>query len=235
MAVADVWVLAVDALARAGALAGYDELLSPDERARRDDFRLDVDRRAYVAAHGLVRTALSRRSPTTAPADWRFRTTSHGRPEIDGDGHTARLRFNVAHTGTAVACVVADGVDCGVDVEDVTRSADVDLLARGVLTPEERRAVAGAPAHDRRAAFFRLWTLKEAYGKARGLGMSVPFDRCGFVTDGPAIRLVPHPSLDDDVTAWRFAQWRRGTTVAAVALRAGDGDPHEIVRHDEPP
>ncbi|MQA79000.1 MAG: 4'-phosphopantetheinyl transferase superfamily protein [Streptosporangiales bacterium] len=235
MSVVDVWVLGVDALARDGVLAAYDGLLSPDERARRDGFRHDTDRRAYVAAHGLVRTALSRRSPATAPADWLFRTTSHGRPDVDGDGPAARLRFNVAHTRAAVACVVADTVDCGVDVEDVTRPADVDLLARGTLTPDERRAVTTAPAHETNVEFFRHWTLKEAYAKARGLGMSVPFDRCGFALDGDAIRLVPHPSLDDDVAAWRFEQWRQGTVVVAVAVRAEDGDPHEIVLHGEPP
>lgn len=235
MPVVDVWVLGADALARGDLLAAYDELLSPDERARRDGFRHGTDRRAYVAAHGLVRTALSRRSPATAPPDWRFRTTSHGRPEVDGGGHTARLRFNIAHTGTAVACVVADGVDCGVDVEDVTRAADVDLLAHGTLTADERRAVTTAPDHERRAAFFGYWTLKEAYGKARGIGMVVPFDSCGFTLRGDAIRLVPHPSLDDDVTAWRFAQWRQGTAIVAVAVRAEDGVPPEIVRHADPP
>jgi 4'-phosphopantetheinyl transferase len=215
----DVWVLAIAGLVRDGTLARLQCVLSADERARLSAFRVDADRHAYVAAHGLARHALSARTPGVVPEAWTFRTGSRGRPEVDGPAPHRGLRFNLSHTRGTVACVVTDGVSCGIDVERRDGAADVDLLAGGVLTAAERRRLDGLDDAARRAEFFRHWTLKEAFAKARGDGVLLPLDRCEFDPSADPIRVRPAPSLADDERAWWFDQWQDGDCVVALALR----------------
>lgn len=230
MSIAEVWVVAVAELARRGLLDRYRDVLSPAERDRLCRFRLEHDRLGYLAAHGLVRTALTSRDPSTAPSRWRFRAAPQGRPEVDPAHHDTQLRFNLSHTEGTVACVVTAGADCGVDVEVTPSAADVTLLARGSLTADERVALSAYTGERRHREFFRYWTLKEAYAKARGQGMALPFQDLGFDLRGAAIRLVSRPA--DDAGRWQFAQWFTPDDAAVgVAIRG----PVELVRHDAPP
>ncbi|MQA05914.1 MAG: 4'-phosphopantetheinyl transferase superfamily protein, partial [Streptosporangiales bacterium] len=197
---------------------------------RLDGFRLDHDRLGYLAAHGLVRTALSSRDPSTEPSRWHFRAAAQGRPELDCAQHDVALRFNLSHTEGTVACVVTAGADCGIDVEHTPGAADVTLLARGTLTADERAALAAYSGERRRREFFRYWTLKEAYAKARGLGMAMPFQEVGFDLGGDAVRLAAGAA--DDTGGWHFAQWfTPGDAAVGVAIRG----PVELVRHAAPP
>jgi 4'-phosphopantetheinyl transferase len=215
----DVWVLATAGLVRDGTLPRLQRVLSPAERDRLPAFRVEADRVAYAAGHGLVRYALSSRAPGVVPEAWTFRTGPRGRPEVDGPGPHRGLRFNLSHTRGTVACVVTDGVACGIDVERRAGAADVELLADGVLTAAERRRLDGLEGAARRAEFFRHWTLKEAYAKARGDGVVLPLDRCEFDPSADPIRVRLAPTLADDEDAWWFEQWDENDCVVALALR----------------
>lgn len=212
-------MLAVADLVRDGALTRLEGVLSAAERHRLPAFRLDADRVAYAAAHGLVRHALSVHTPGIPPDAWTFRTGPRGRPEVDEPASCRGLRFNLSHTRGTVACVVADGVPCGIDVERPDGAADVDLLAGGVLTAAERQRLDGLDDAARRAEFFRHWTLKEAYAKARGDGVVLRLDRCEFDLSRTPIHARLDPSLDDDADAWWFEQWQENGCVVALALR----------------
>lgn len=218
----DVWMLAVAGLGD-GTLARLGRVLSPAERGRLPSFRFEADRLAYLAAHGLVRYALSARVPAVAPEAWAFGTGPRGRPEVDLPAAHRRLRFNLSHTHGAVGCVVTDGVPCGIDLERSDGAADVDLLARGVLTAAERHRLDGLTDAARRRAFFRHWTLKEAYAKARGDGVVLPLDACEFDPAAVPIRARLAPSLADDEAAWWFGQWDQHGSACALALRTGAG------------
>jgi 4'-phosphopantetheinyl transferase len=97
-----------------------------------------------------------------------------------------------------VACIVTDGPACGIDVEASNVDLDLEALGEQVLTPAERAEMASL-ADGRVERFLRLWTLKEAYAKACGLGLAMPFDELAF-TLGDEIEL----SRDAD---WTFGQW----------------------------
>src|SRR4051812_18239551 len=94
--------------------------LSDDERRSADRFRFERDRRAFVAAHGLVRHALSWMVPGPAPHDWRFAVTPEGRPEIAAPALVPRPRFNLSHSVQWAACVVTAESDCGIDVQAIS-------------------------------------------------------------------------------------------------------------------
>jgi 4'-phosphopantetheinyl transferase len=75
-----------------------------------------------------------------------------------------------------VICAVRIGGAVGVDVECAARDIDPRLFQSPYLSRDEAAAIAARAPPARARAFLRLWTLKEAYAKARGLGMSLPFD-----------------------------------------------------------
>ncbi len=153
-------------------------LLSADEQERAARFALARDRWSYRAAHGLLRSLLTE-FHQQPPLAWTFCHNAHGRPELDPQWHGVNPpRFNISHTHDRVAVAltldaVPPGVEVGVDVESMTRTADALGLARRFLSPREADWLHSLPADDQQSRFLCLWTLKEAVAKAVGLGLSL--------------------------------------------------------------
>lgn len=152
-----------------GDLEAACDVLSDDELARFQRFHFDEDRNDYALAHALLRRTLSDREPSTDPHAWRFEADATGKPRITG---RAGPDFSLTHTRGLVACAVAVAGRVGIDAETDSRSADVDLLMPEVCAPPERAALAALAGAARRSRFLDFWTLKEAYLKAQGLGIS---------------------------------------------------------------
>ena len=191
--------------------------LSQPERDRMNRFHFAHDRLLYLAAHSLLRRALSPCALDVAPSEWVIGTTPHGRPAMAAPWDD--LHFNLSHTHGLVACVVVRDADCGIDVEALA-GGDIALISRHVLAQAELVAVRAAPPPARRDLFCRFWTLKEAYVKARGHGFALPLDRCVFTVDGRAVTMVEHPDqVDQD--GWQFMQYLPTPRhVLALALHA---------------
>jgi 4'-phosphopantetheinyl transferase len=193
--------------------------LSDEERAQQTRFHFAHDRDLYLAAHALVRATLSRYA-TVSPIAWSFVRNQHGCPSIAPGVCAAPLRFNLSHTRGLAACAVALDRDVGVDVEWSARPGETLELVDSVFAPAEIRAVRGLPADRQRARFFQYWTLKEAYIKARGMGLALPLEQFAFDVEGPArIRIAFAPALPDDPERWWF-QHQRPTPEHDLALAA---------------
>ncbi len=219
---ARVWIVLTDETALAERLESFCGVLSADERSDVQRFIQPGDRVRFVLGRALARVMLSQFA-SVHPRAWRFRVTSHGRPELDMGGDLARIRFNVSHTRGLVACAVAPDRDVGVDVEYVDRHLTHDVAGR-YFSPLELADLEALPAAEQARAFFDYWTLKEAYIKARGLGLAIPLHHFSFVLrpgTPPIIRFAPE--LADDAASWQFVQ--SSPTPAhrlAVALRSGE-------------
>jgi 4'-phosphopantetheinyl transferase len=207
--------------------------LSPEEEARLDRYAFAHSRREFLATRALCRAVLSRYA-RVAPAAWRFAANRWGRPEVASpDG--AWLRFNLSNADGMLACLVARDRAVGVDVEDTWRAVDTHGTARHVFAPAELAALARQRPDEHRPRFFHYWTLKEAYIKARGMGLAIPLDRFAFELDAAdgVVRVAIDPSLGDDPTAWQFARLRPTPRhQVAVAVRRGADPDLRLVRHD---
>jgi 4'-phosphopantetheinyl transferase len=222
-----VWLAGSDVIddaLRGRALA----MLSDDERDRQARFHFARDRDLYLVAHALVRTTLSRYA-TVSPNAWSFVTNEYGCPSIAPGVCAAPLRFNLSHTRGLAACAVALDRDVGVDVEWHARTVDILDLAPSVFAPDELRALRSLPPDRQRPRFFQYWTLKEAYIKARGMGLALPLEQFAFdVVDPAQIRIAFTPPLDDDPGRWWF-EHRRPTAEHDLAV-AGARRPGEALR-----
>ena len=95
--------------------------------------------------------------------------------------HEGGLRFNLSHTDGLVVCLVAVEREIGVDVEHTARAGSVGIeIAERFSSPSEVAELRSLPFADQRSRFFDYWTLKEAYIKARGLGLHLPLDQFSF-------------------------------------------------------
>jgi 4'-phosphopantetheinyl transferase len=203
-------------------------LLAATERARCARFRIAGARHEYLVAHALLRFTLSRYAGVD-PSHWMFSTTARGRPEI-AVPRGLRLRFNLSHTSRQVACAVTRERSIGIDVEDIARPLDHAAIAHRFFSSGEVHALRAIPSATRVQRFFELWTLKEAYLKARGIGLSLPLDRFSFETSGPRpVMTILDPALHDEAGRWQFAILQPTPRhVLAVAVERTDGEPVDV-------
>jgi len=146
--------------------------LADDERARAGSFVFAPDRRRFVVGRAALRAVLGGYLGL-APAAISLGRTPQGRPALLG-AQAGTLAFSVSRSAGLALCAVTIGRDIGVDVERVMRGVAGDVVHDGVLSPAEVAALRALEPQARDRAFFTVWTRKEAYAKARGLGLSLP-------------------------------------------------------------
>jgi len=179
----------------------------------------------------MARSILSRYA-SVHPSKWRFASNPFGRPEITEPAHAAHLRFNLSHADGLVALVVSAHYEVGVDVERIGRQPAMEV-AESRFAPSEVAALRALPDAEQARRFLEYWTLKEAYLKARGSGLSVPLDQFSFDLSRPGRpRIRFQPGFDDDHRAWQFDRLFVGAEhLVAVATRHGTAPPVSVVVH----
>jgi 4'-phosphopantetheinyl transferase len=199
-------------------------LLDAGERERWKRLRFDADRDLYLAAHALLRNALTASHPSTAPEEWEFGRDEGGKPVLSGPGARTDLRFNLSHTSGLVAVGVAAGVEVGVDVEDLSRDMDDRRLARRFFTTEEAALLDGAPPAQRPRLFCALWTLREAYLKASGIGLGKTLSSLHFRLGGGTIGFADDALGPIEARRWEFVVLDAGDRHRlAVAAKRSEG------------
>lgn len=201
-------------------VTALERCLTADETTRADRFRFTRDRRRFVVARGALRTLLGR-VLGPAPEKIGLQYGPEGKPALapaHGSGAEA-LQFNVAHSHEVALLALARGAELGVDVEYMRELNDAQRIARRFFSAQEVAALLATPAEQQKAAFFRIWTRKEAFIKATGKGLSQPLDAFNVVTnDGQALEYV---ELDGAPTRWRLWDLDPGAGYgAALVVRA---------------
>jgi 4'-phosphopantetheinyl transferase len=216
-----VWCAALDQ--PAPRVEAFEKLLADDERTRSQQFRFRKDRVHYIVGRGILRTILGRylnRDPGTL----QFGYTLYKKPglihESEGD---ANLSFNVTHAGGIALYAVTRNRSVGIDLEGIRLDVDYDSLAEHFFSPREIRMLQAVPSAKRLEAFFRCWTRKEAYLKARGIGLSLPLDQFDVsVSPNEPAALLETREEGQDASRWSlFDLPVAGGYVAALA---GEGE-----------
>lgn len=183
-------------------LARLTASLSLDERERAARFRTDDLRVNWQLARGLLRTILSRYCGLAA-GDIRFDLNAHGKPGL-AVGPAAELFFNVSHSGEYAAFALTRAGRVGVDIETMReRMPQAMDIAQRYFAPEETEFLRALAGPDRPRGFFRLWTFKEAFVKARGDGLFSGLSRFAISLEPePGLSVEGRPALDWNLRAF---------------------------------
>jgi len=187
------------------AVAGHlHQLLPPDELQEAQRFHKSADRNRFIISRSLLRLMLSHHF-SVSPVDWVIGRGDNGRPFIVAPEMLPPIEFSISHTEGLVACLITISAEAAVDVEKVVYTQDLALTAKHVLSAAEQDELAALSGPDWTKGFFDHWTLKEAYAKARGLGLVLQFKDVGFELKSNNTILVHFAGrVDDNPSAWTF-------------------------------
>lgn len=197
--------------------------LGNDERARASRYPREGDRRRFTVARGLLRTIVASYLGL-APSALQFAHGSHGKPVLVGPD----LTFNLSHSGEVALFAIARGRRVGIDVEHVRADVAVESLARRFFSGHEVAMLESLERRRRPAAFYRAWTSKEAYLKARGVGLSLPLDAFDVsLLPGTAPELLTSREDPTEISRWTLMDLPVGPDYAAALAVEGR---HAIVQ-----
>ena len=209
---------------------GHD-LLSPDERERAARFIFERDRRRYLVAHIALHEILSRYL-AIEPARLSFDLGTNGKPKLPPALAASGIEFNLSHSNEMALLAVTLGHEVGVDIEHAREKFEFQEVAERFFTAKEVAAMRGLPSTLQRQAFFKCWTSKEAFLKAKGTGLSGALDeveislssdgQVGIAANVPGWSLAKLDPIDSYESALAVAvapmpirgyQWQPGLTV----------------------
>ncbi len=212
-------------------------LLSPEEMSRADRFHFEKDRQRFVVVRGLLRVILARYLDLE-PNQLCFVYNDYGKPALAPTLAASGLSFNLSHAHELALVAVTQERQLGIDLEHIRPIPEVEQIAERILSVEENKEFGALPATEKLGVFFRYWTCKEAYIKARGEGLSLPLDQfeiapiLGEVPPMLRVRgdakestrwslreLTPWPgyvaALVVEGSGWKLAQWHHRSKSAS--------------------
>lgn len=198
-------------------LEEWRRLLSPEEQARAVRFAFPYLRDRFVAAHATTRRLLGEylgRDPATLT----FEIADRGKPSLPGHP----MHFNLSHTQEAGLLAVTRIAQIGVDIEQLDRKVDRHGIASRFFSQAESHELANLPDADQAEGFCNLWTRKEAWLKATGVGISEGLNKVEFnCRPGEAARLLRISGEECEAAAWQIRSFRPpGNHVGVIAVQA---------------
>jgi 4'-phosphopantetheinyl transferase len=204
-------------------LSSLQRTLSGDEMDRAEQYRFAADRHRFIAARGLLRIVLGRYLGIS-PETLRFRYGPYGKPSVAVESGGTSLQFSVSHSSSLVLYAVTRGRQVGIDVERIRLLPEAQALVERYFSSAEQVAFCALPSEQQLLAFFRCWTRKEAYIKAKGQGLSLGLDR--FVVSlapGEPARLLHVDEDQQEASCWSLHELSPGPGYVATLAVEGQG------------
>ncbi|XP_019164931.1 PREDICTED: uncharacterized protein LOC109161070 isoform X1 [Ipomoea nil] len=209
-----LWYVKPNEVKSEALLKQYMEILSASEKENVLRLHGDEHRKTALLARALVRTTVARYQINSHvdPRTLKFRKNIHGKPEVEWQ-HSDHwqpppLHFNISHTTSLIACGVTVDSPIGIDVEENQRTVKNNILnlARRYFSEHEYKVLCSiGDSQVQHQEFIKLWTLKEAYVKALGIGFSgAPFNTF-TIRFRNSVGGSSHPSLNSDSKASEIA------------------------------
>ncbi len=167
--------------------------LDADERRRANAFVFERDRSRFIAGRVLLRSLLGAYLDLDA-AEVDLTVATNGKPRLAED---CGIHFNISHCADTYVAAFSCSEDIGIDVEAPRDVTDARELARIVFSEEECRWLEEMDPRQVSAAFQRGWTRKEAFVKARGLGLGTDLKRITVGLETARRVIAPIPGISD--------------------------------------
>jgi len=212
--VVHIWSLSLDDRA-----LDLPELLSNDEIARFACISHPKARSYFLRTRSALRMILA--SYVRRPAnELTFTSGKNGKPELAAD--SPALCFNLSHSGHCFLLSVAVESDVGIDIEQVQANRDFAALARRFFTAEESFLIDSSNNNN---LFYRMWVLKEAAVKARGMKLLAGLDRFECLLSENGALVIRDKLEQTGHSNWSARQWRVDEKfVAAVVVSSAEAE-----------
>jgi 4'-phosphopantetheinyl transferase len=195
------------------------EILSPEERERALRFRFAEHRRQSILCRGTLREVLALYLDRN-PAAIGFGYNRFGKPFVP----ESDVRFNLSHSGTWGMLAVSGDREVGIDIERIDPRFAQDQIPEQFFSPREVKHLRSLPQREQTAAFFRCWTRKEAYIKARGGGLSIPLDRFDVSLEpGKPAALLEVRDDPIEASRWSMVELQPASGYAGALVVEGKG------------
>ncbi len=196
------------------------QMLSLEEQARANRFRFALHRGRFMAAHAFLRAILSRY--IQIPANQiQLAATAKGKPHLADP--SSGFRFNLSHSGDLMVLALSWDIELGVDVEIHAAQIGWRDIARSYFSTGEQAALEReSDEGSRLEKFYRTWTLKEAYLKARGDGLTDLLEQVEVDLGLEAVVQFLHlPGGEEEKPHWQVFSFRpaSGASGALVTER----------------
>lgn len=213
------------------------QTLSVDEQERACRFHFERDRTRYIVARGTLRSILGRYLDRE-PGDLQFVYGLHGKPCLCDEQGRAAIHFNLAHSHRLAVYAFAQRREVGIDLEYVRPIPHLQQIAASFFSAREVATLSSLPPSQQQEAFYLCWTSKEAYVKAKGLGLAQPLDQLDVsLVPGKSARLLRVEGRPEETSRWS-PRWLRPAPgyMAALAVEGQDWQPtYYDLQECEPP
>lgn len=172
-------------------------LLSDAEKARSEQFKHYKHRKLFIAAHGFMHSVLGYYLPCDA-ADIQFKYGDNGKPFLLDEQNPGNIQFNLSHANNLSMLAVCIDRSVGIDIEYMERKTDWMGIIKRFFTANEQAAIFKLPQDQQKAAFYCVWTRKEAHMKVTGEGLHLSPTQFEVSTPPEAARFIENLKQPDN-------------------------------------
>jgi 4'-phosphopantetheinyl transferase len=218
-----------------GETLAWSQLLSEEEINRAERYRFKKDRVRFITRRGILRQLLGQYC-NIEPATVTYQVNPYGKPRLT----SSPISFNLSKSGDRIAYGFTLEKDVGVDIEQTRPHTDLSLLAKRFFSREEQAELEALPPSLRLEAFYHTWTQKEAFIKAKGVGLRQPLEDFSVSVDpGKPGGLISIKDSPGEVSGWKMVSFKPGTdcwvavcvrTEREIEVQVKDADVSDFVR-----
>jgi 4'-phosphopantetheinyl transferase len=216
-----LWLTNPAAISDENLLERYLGLLGKQELESYQALAQPQHRREYLISQAFLRDVLGSYIGDDSQA-LEFERNASGKPSLKQCGPSLEnLQFNLSHSAELMACTVTRAGAVGVDVETLAMDSGMLGVADHYFSTSEVASLQNLDGAEQQRLFCKIWTLKEAYIKARGEGLSLALDSFSFeCLDSDNIRLRDADGYREDWQFWSLEPVS-GQIIAVAAESTG--------------
>ncbi|CAH0269255.1 4'-phosphopantetheinyl transferase superfamily protein [Peribacillus sp. Bi134] len=193
-------------------------LLPLEKQSKLRQFKRFEDSMRGIVAEMLIRSIIKKKNVRN-DYKYNFATNTYGKPYLSD---VENFKFNLSHSEDWVVCAV-DGNQIGIDIEK-EKLIDIQIACQ-FFTKRECDYIFSLK-DQQRSRFFDIWTLKESYIKAVGLGLSIPLNSFSIIMDSNNSTIGIKSECND--TSFYFKQYSIDSFYKLAVCARHDHFPSEI-------
>ena len=184
--------------------------LSDKEKDKVNRILISLKRDYQIQAKAWLRWLLTLYTEST-PEKINYRYGPLGKPYLQSENDN--IFFNATDSGTTLLCAFSKNNELGIDVESMPRKVKYQRIAEKKFTEQEQAALNAVPLSSQSNAFLALWTRKEAFGKALGVGIRYRMNQFNLCND---LKSYKHNIKDEQQCDWNLFQFIYENNIACL-------------------